>query len=1076
MKKIFALALMLHLSVITEAANYYFSTTNGNDSRTALQAQNQASPWKTISKLNSYLGSLKPGDQVLFYRGDVFYGTINVTISGTVQLPILFSDYGNATASLPVISGLVNISGWTTSGNGVWEAPCTSCATKENVVLINDKFQPMGRYPNSNAANKGYLNLESHSGNTQITDNELTSSPNWTGAELVIKPNRWVIDRDVISSHSGTYIIYTSASTYEPGNGFGYFIQNSIYTLDQQGEWYFDSSTKKMKTYFGSTNPASSAIQAATVANLVYMNAKSNITFNNLNFTGSNEDAFMILSSQNITISNCIIKSSGTNAITAGGSSGIKILNNKITGSNNMAVYFKSNCTYANIENNSIKNTGVIPGMGSSGNNMYGALMINGNNNTVASNTIDSSGYNVISFTGNNVLVKNNYINYFTLTKDDGGGIYTYAGSGAVENSARTITGNIIMNGMGAGAGTDEPNYTPSEGIYMDDNSGNVVVSNNTVANCGGRGIYLHNAHAITLTDNTLYNNKEQLRMDHDNICPTCYIQNNKISNNIMVSRWVDQNVANYTTTGNDIINFGTFDNNYYCRPFDDNLTINTAYYNGSKIAAFKSLQSWQSMYSKDLTSHKSPLTFSTSTASGSGVNQFGNSNFNTNIKGLYSYSALGNTNVSFDNTGILDGGALKFSWTSISGQINISKVIIGAGAVTAGKKYVLKYSMKGTKDNVSMNVFLRQSLTPFAKITSVSVCPMGTIRTENEYVFYPTVSEKDMSIIFEMPETNGTVYIDNIKLYEETSPNQYSSGDFNSNINGLYSYSALNNTKVEWTNNSKLEGGSLKFSFTSNSGQSNNSKIIIGAGSVTAGKQYVLRYSLLGAKNNKTMNVFLRQSLSPFNKLSAVKISSISDSRTEIELIFSALTTESDMSIIFEIPEQDSTMWFDNIRLNEAAVSQSNPDDFIRFEYNPTATTKTILLATSYIDVKNNPYSGSVSLAPYTSIVLLKADIPLRSPIQIEAVIPDSKDLEMNLFPNPVSDLLNVFLTNAEEQEVKIEIYNLSGALVLSKNVHLNKDENKFQFDMDNFKAGIYILKVIGPQQVYQKKFVRSN
>ena len=59
----------------TSAAKYYFSSQSGDDSRTSLQAQNPATPWKTLNKLNTFM-NLQPGDSVLFKRGETFYGTL----------------------------------------------------------------------------------------------------------------------------------------------------------------------------------------------------------------------------------------------------------------------------------------------------------------------------------------------------------------------------------------------------------------------------------------------------------------------------------------------------------------------------------------------------------------------------------------------------------------------------------------------------------------------------------------------------------------------------------------------------------------------------------------------------------------------------------------------------------------------------------------------------------------------------------------------------------------------------------------------------------------------------------------
>ncbi|MGY4884749.1 MAG: hypothetical protein ACP5NZ_04195, partial [Nanobdellota archaeon] len=44
-----------------------------------------------------------------------------------------------------------------------------------------------------------------------------------------------------------------------------------------------------------------------------------------------------------------------------------------------------------------------------------------------------------------------------------------------------------------------------------------------------------------------------------------------------------------------------------------------------------------------------------------------------------------------------------------------------------------------------------------------------------------------------------------------------------------------------------------------------------------------------------------------------------------------------------------------------------------LRFEYNPTSSTKTITLDRNYIDIKGTTYSGSLTLQPYSSIILIK-------------------------------------------------------------------------------------------------------
>src|SRR5665647_3751472 len=97
------------------ATNYYLSH-SGND---ANSGTDPSSPWKTLDKLNSFK-TLKPGDNVLFKRGDTFYGSITVSNSGTDGNPITFGAYG--TGENPVITGFTNVTNWTNLGENIWES------------------------------------------------------------------------------------------------------------------------------------------------------------------------------------------------------------------------------------------------------------------------------------------------------------------------------------------------------------------------------------------------------------------------------------------------------------------------------------------------------------------------------------------------------------------------------------------------------------------------------------------------------------------------------------------------------------------------------------------------------------------------------------------------------------------------------------------------------------------------------------------------------------------------------------------------------------------------------------------
>lgn len=122
MRKLLLLSGFLLLTIFAQARKFYFSSSIGNDNYTIAQAQNQVTPWRTLSKLTSLTTGtngpnvFKPGDTLLFRRGDVFYGNPNdnyctaywwnkdaywTAPSGTPDNPIVFTNYGDSSLALP---------------------------------------------------------------------------------------------------------------------------------------------------------------------------------------------------------------------------------------------------------------------------------------------------------------------------------------------------------------------------------------------------------------------------------------------------------------------------------------------------------------------------------------------------------------------------------------------------------------------------------------------------------------------------------------------------------------------------------------------------------------------------------------------------------------------------------------------------------------------------------------------------------------------------------------------------------------------------------------------------------------
>jgi len=574
MKVSITILLFLCLLQNSFATNYYLSN-SGNDSNTGTSA---AFAWQTLSKLNST--KLTPGDSVLFNRGDVFYGGIIAATSGIAGAPITYGAYG--AGAKPVITGFSKVSGWNNKGGNIWESKiAVSTLPDLKMVLINGVSTPMGRYPNGDASYpflpnfyKFQSSTGTGSGSSSITSSLLSGGADWTGADVVIRISQWAFHRELITSQSGSTLHFTGgAGGLEPG--WGFFIQNDIRTLDKQGEWYYNPSTKKISIY---STRMPTDVQVSTVDTLFSFSPNSSIlkyvNIDNIHFMGANTYGAFISGHLAFSVTNCNVSYCGFEGVMLYGG-GIKsgtIKNSTFYGNGGSGIFATGDAQDLTITNNHVNVSGVIS-VYKQNDYTDGGLTVNAPGSLIQYNTVDSSAYCGINFRGKSTRVKNNFFNHSAMVRGDAAGIYT----GFAGETGKVIDSNIVINSMGNPRGSRSNDYF-AFGIYIDDLGTDIGVSGNTILNCRTAGIYLHNSNHLTVRSNTIFNcgslagetmwANGGVSIDAST-SEMGSVHNNVFTNNIIFAVTPYQHALNYyaqSGSRGEVSNFGKIDSNYYVK------------------------------------------------------------------------------------------------------------------------------------------------------------------------------------------------------------------------------------------------------------------------------------------------------------------------------------------------------------------------------------------------------------------------------------------------------------------------------------------------------------------------------
>lgn len=639
------------ISIPVSTGKWYVNA-QGSD---AADGTTPATAWQTITKVNT--ATLAAGDSLLFNRGDVFYGTLRINYSGTVSQPIVVSSYG--TGAKARISGMTTLSSWTLLSGSIYYATNSSIDYRVNMLTLNGLPQQLGRYPNQNQFDGGYLNYNARTQtvpakiltiDTAIITTASVSGLTLTGAEVWKKTQGYTGDLDSVTYQLGSTIRMVGhrpsinlsgdgagikPATAPAADDFGLFFQRALWTLDQQGEWYYDGSTNRMYVHFGALTPSAQNVKVSTVDTLINIGSHNYINVDNIDIDGANKFGIYVNNAIGVNVRFDKITNSGSRGIFAW-NSGKSIINaDTILNTMSTAIDWQARTQSGmTVTNNVINNTGYFAGMQHFNSNaddqgIYCATADTSTGyNNILYNKVVNTGYSGIHFQGENTIVAYNYVDTACYVKDDGGLIYTFHDT---LSRNRVVMYNTAVNSLGAPYGNQRPVH--AEGIYLDGETAGVFVHDNTLANISNAGLYTNDPKFVTFRHNTSYNAGRPFCVNkHSN----ANIYNFSFVDNIMVSGAkpegntqvysnsgvIDNSVVTYPTVTNiqdAMKQYGFQDSNFYSFPTDDYFqwyyynTATSGNSNGSAVFVNSNpFATWASYTLHDLASTVIPTTTTT--------------------------------------------------------------------------------------------------------------------------------------------------------------------------------------------------------------------------------------------------------------------------------------------------------------------------------------------------------------------------------------------------------------------------------------------------------------------------------
>lgn len=131
--------------------------------------------------------------------------------------------------------------------------------------------------------------------------------------------------------------------------------------------------------------------------------------------------------------------------------------------------------------------------------------------------------------------------------------------------------------------------------------------------------------------------------------------------------------------------------------------------------------------------------------------------------------------------------------------------------------------------------------------------------------------------------------------------------------------------------------------------------------------------------------------------------------------------------------------------------------------------------------NIQRSTYNASFTLDDYGTFLFRLKQIDFDRSFSVSAIksvhyVDQKKDQDLIVYPNPFNEELELVITSKWRQNSILELLDISGKTILSRELVLQKDQHYESLDLSSLKSGIYTIRLSNASGIVYRKVIKSE